>query len=101
MVHRVSDGTGTFEELGGWEPVLMEWLVVRAADWSEAELEFRAVKRGNVGGEVCDFWGSNTTSPKSANRCASFGKVLTSQGKPVERVPQGRGRPTYRIGSSM
>lgn len=74
VVHRVSDGTGTFEELGGWEPVLIEWLVVRAADWSEAELEFRAVKRGNVGGEVCDFWGSNTTSPKSANRCVSFGK---------------------------
>lgn len=28
VVHRIGDGAGAFEELGGWESVLVEWLVV-------------------------------------------------------------------------
>ena len=28
VVHRVGDGTSAFEELGGWEAVLVEGLVV-------------------------------------------------------------------------
>jgi len=28
VVHRVSDGTGAFEELGCWEAVLMEGLMI-------------------------------------------------------------------------
>ena len=49
MVHWVGDGTGTFEELSGWETILMERLMIRTADLGEAEVELWARKRGNVG----------------------------------------------------
>jgi len=28
VIHWVGDRTGAFEELGGWETVLVEWLVI-------------------------------------------------------------------------
>ena len=45
MIHWVSNGTSTFEEMSGWEAVLMERLMIRTADLSEAEVELWAIKR--------------------------------------------------------
>lgn len=28
VVHWISDGTGAFKQLGGWESILVKWLVV-------------------------------------------------------------------------
>ena len=100
MVHWVSDGTGAFKELRGWESILMERLVVRTAGWGEADLELWAVKRGNVPDEVRGFRSPDATKPKRVSHCVLVREMgLTCQGKPVEPAPQGRDRPTYPIGS--
>jgi len=74
VVHWVGDGTGAFEELGGWEAVLVEGLVVRTAGWGKTELKFWTVKGRNVGDEVGDFWSSNAAGAERISCCGLFGK---------------------------
>jgi hypothetical protein len=52
----------------------VEWLVVRAASWSEADLEFWAVKGRDVGDEVGDFWRPDAIDTRELVSADSFAR---------------------------
>lgn len=59
VVHRISDGASTLEEMGGGVSLLMEALVVAAACGGEANSKLRAVDCRGVGDELSNFRSTN------------------------------------------